>query len=111
MGAEGKHKHLPHVMPPAATGIRTTKYIIISLLIVNKNTRQVSSDKFWALAHILIEKTLFAFLIIPIICNNHRIGTYYVLDVLLHEHRAKLKPNPLREHFIIYELFLEVDVR
>lgn len=42
MWAEGKHKHLPHVMPPAATGIRTTKYIIKCFLI--NDTDQVSSD-------------------------------------------------------------------
>lgn len=96
---EGKHKHLPHVMPPAATGIRTTKYIIVRLLI---NTRQVSSYMLRALVHILIDKTLFAFPIIPVICNNHRIGAYYVLDVLLLVHRAKLKPNPLPNLTFLY---------
>lgn len=94
MWAEGKHKHLPRVMPPAATGIRTTKNIFVSLFI--RNTKQVSSNAFGALVHILIDETLFAFRVIPAICNNHRIGAACnVLDVVLLVHRAKLKPNPL----------------
>lgn len=62
----------------------------------------MSSYEFGALVHILIDKTLFALRTTPVICNNHRIGAYCVLDVLLLVHRAKLKPNPLPNLAFLY---------